>query len=82
MTLPIDKDFPMGNRKSKDVQIYLDWIRYISWLTVKGPYLSRGAFDKQATNKSMQLWFVMLPILWKAVLAIFVLLSFIILIRD
>lgn len=37
------------------------------WNTVKGPYLSRGSFDKQAINKSYQLWFVTHPVLWKAV---------------
>ena len=36
------------------------------WETVKGPFLSRGAFDKQAQNKSLQLWFIMHPVLWKA----------------
>ena len=48
------------------------------WETVKGPFLSRGAFDKQAVNKSVQLWFVTHPILWKVILAIFVLVSFMI----
>jgi hypothetical protein len=52
------------------------------WETVKGPYLSRGIFDKQAINKSAQLWFVMHPVLWKVVTAIFLLICFIYLIRD
>ena len=41
------------------------------WETVKGPYLSRGAFDKQAINKSFQLWFVMHPVLWKVIFLFF-----------
>ena len=50
------------------------------WETVKGPYLSRGAFDKQAINKSLHLWFVMHPVLWKVVCLffLFVMLAFVI----
>ncbi len=47
------------------------------WETVKGPYLSRGAFDQRAINKSLQLWFVTNPILWRSILAVLILIIFI-----
>ena len=31
------------------------------WTTVKGPFKSHGTFDKEAVNKSLQLYFVMHP---------------------
>lgn len=47
--------------------------KYNLWETVKGAYLSRGAFDKQAVNRSFQLWFVMHPVLWKVSILIILL---------
>lgn len=44
------------------------------WETVQGPYSARGEFSKRSVNTSVQLWFVMHPILWKVVLGVLVLL--------